>query len=165
MIIQADLRSRSNIVTWPSLIIHNQGTSFLFALITEIASLGKGTWTKVICCSVRGRPLALGNTESGADVIPLQNEDTAVHPRETRGRGQRMVFNFIQFFWELREMYWESKYNCVVGFLFFFSNLCLENATTSAIWGIRRSKYDNLEGQRWHPDSIHTQKWAWKCCA
>lgn len=98
MIIQADLRSRSNIVTWPSLVIHNQGTSFLFALITEIASLSKGTWTKVICCSVRGRPLALGNTESGADVIPLQNEDTAVHPRETRGRGQRMVFNFIQFF-------------------------------------------------------------------
>ena len=98
MIIQADLRSRSNVVTWPSLVTHHQGTSSLFALITEIASLCKGTWTKVTCCSIRGRPLALGNTETGAGVTPLHYEDTAVHPRETRGRGQRMVFNFIKFF-------------------------------------------------------------------
>lgn len=43
MIIQADLRSRSNIVTWPSLsVTHHQETSSLFALRTEIASLCKG---------------------------------------------------------------------------------------------------------------------------
>jgi len=98
MIIQADLRSRSNIVTWPSLVTHHQGASSVFALITEIASLCRGTWTKVTCCSIRGRPLALGNTETSAGVTPLHYEDTAVHPRETRGRGQRMLFNCIQFF-------------------------------------------------------------------
>lgn len=46
-IIQADFSHGGNTVTGPSLISHHQGINLLFALITEIVSFSKGTWTKV----------------------------------------------------------------------------------------------------------------------
>lgn len=47
-IILADLRCRGNMVTWPSLITHHQGTSFLCPHYLR-ASFSKGTLSKVTC--------------------------------------------------------------------------------------------------------------------